>query len=138
MPQKILIVDDDPENREMLTLLLCSEGYTVICAEDGCAGLNQARKEGPQLILTDLNMPNLNGVEMIRTIRAQPEMSDLPIIACTAHMSGIAALEALNAGANHAAYKPIGFNALLALVTKLLSKTVVTGILIRIAAAFID
>lgn len=121
MSHKILVVDDDAEYREMLMTLLCGAGYIVTCAEDGSAGFEQARREGPNLILTDLSMPNLNGVEMIKAIRAEPETRTVPIIACTAHLSGIAVSEALAAGANHALYKPIQFNVLVALVTKLLS-----------------
>jgi two-component system chemotaxis response regulator CheY len=123
MSQKILVVDDDTENREMFMTLFHGAGYAVICAEDGHAGLAQARNESPQLILTDLSMPNLNGVEMIKGIRAEPEMCNVPIIVCTAHLSGVAASEALIAGANHAVYKPVEIRALLTLITELLSET---------------
>src|ERR1044071_9132749 len=121
MSHKILVVDDDAEYREMLMTLLCGAGYIVICAEDGSAGFEQARREGPNLILTDLSMPNLNGVKMIKAIRAEPETRAVPIIACTAHLSGVAVSEALAAGANKALYKPIEFNVLVALIIKLLS-----------------
>lgn len=134
MPLKILIVDDDADNREMLTTLLRGAGYTVVAAEDGRAGLDLARSQRPHLILTDLSMPNLNGVEMIRSLRAQPGMSNVPIIACTAHSSGVAASDALKVGANHATYKPVQFSSLLPLIAELLAMASAVGLLVGIAA----
>lgn len=136
MPHTILVVEDDAKNREMITTVLRSEGYTVMCAEDGKIGLALAESRCPHLILTDLNMPNLDGIAMIRTLRAQPELKNVPIIACTAHASGIATSEAINAGANHAACKPIGLSELLSLITRLLSETVIIGLFIRFADLF--
>lgn len=121
MQQKILIVEDDPANREMLMTVLRNEGCAVICAEDGRAGLALAEAQRPHLILTDISMPNLDGIEMIKSLRANPDLSDIPIIVCTAQASGVTVADALSAGANYAIYKPIRLKPLLAIITQLLS-----------------
>ena len=80
----ILIVDDDPDSREMLQLWLCSEGYEVLTAEDGAAALALLQQAQPALILTDLRMPGIDGFELIRRVRALPSLKCMPIIAMSA------------------------------------------------------
>lgn len=120
MPEKILVVDDSDDTREMMTKLLELESFTVVTAEDGCVGLNIAEQERPDIIITDINMPNLNGIEMIRRLRDQPQFSTVPIMAITAYGNSVAA-EAVAAGANHATTKPIEFEALIGGIKKLLA-----------------
>ena len=119
MPEKILVVDDSDDTREMMTKLLELESFTVVTAEDGSIGLDVAEMERPDIIITDINMPNLNGIEMIRRLRKQPQFSRVPIMAITAYGNGVAA-EAVAAGANHATTKPIEFEALIGGIKKLL------------------
>ena len=120
MPEKILVVDDSDDTREMMTKLLELESFTVVTAEDGSVGLNIAEIERPDIIITDINMPNLNGIEMIRRLRKQPQFSQVPIMAITAYGNGVAA-EAVAAGANHATTKPIEFEALIGGIKRLLA-----------------
>jgi len=119
VPEKILVVDDSDDTREMMTKLLELESFTVVTAEDGSIGLDVAEMERPDIIITDINMPNLNGIEMIRRLRKQPQFSRVPIMAITAYGNGVAA-EAVAAGANHATTKPIEFEALIGGIKKLL------------------
>jgi len=123
VPEKILIVDDSDDTREMMTKLLELESFTVVTAEDGRAGLDIAEAEHPDIIITDINMPNLNGIEMIKILRKQPRFSTVPIMAITAYGNGVAA-EAVAAGANHATTKPVEFDDLINAISGLRSKPV--------------
>jgi two-component system chemotaxis response regulator CheY len=122
VPGKILVVDDSDDTREMMAKLLELESFTVVTAEDGSAGLDTADAERPDLIITDVNMPVMNGIEMIRRLREQDGFATVPIMAITAYGNGVAK-EALDAGANRAATKPIRFNALVVAIKELLGKT---------------
>jgi CheY-like chemotaxis protein len=117
--QKILVVDDSDDTREMMAKLLELEAFTVVTAEDGSAGLDVAANEHPDLIITDINMPNLNGIEMIKELRKRPAFGRVPIMAITAYGNGVAK-EALEAGANRATTKPVQFNALIEEIKQLL------------------
>jgi CheY-like chemotaxis protein len=121
VPEKILIVDDSADTREMMAKLLELETFTVLTAEDGKIGLNVATLQQPNLIITDINMPNMNGIEMIRQLRSKPGLERVPIMAITAYGNGVAK-EALEAGADRAATKPIQFSALIAEIRELLSQ----------------
>lgn len=122
MADKILIVDDSDDTREMMAKLLELEMFTVFTAEDGSAGLRVAAEQQPNLIITDINMPNMNGIEMIKHLRKQPGIEQVPIMAITAYGNGVAN-EALEAGANRAATKPIQFSALIVEIRKLLDQS---------------
>lgn len=119
MKRKILLVEDSSDSREVLQVLLHLYGFDVLAAADGEEGLRLAAAEPPDLILTDLNMPKLNGIEMIRQLRAQPEFERVPIIATSAYTDGIAA-QAIKAGANKNIVKPVDFEVLLATISTLL------------------
>jgi two-component system chemotaxis response regulator CheY len=122
VPGKILVVDDSDDTREMMAKLLELESFTVVTAEDGSAGLDTADAERPDLIITDVNMPVMNGIEMIRRLREQAGFASVPIMAITAYGNGVAK-EALDAGANRAATKPIQFNALVLEIKELLRQS---------------
>ena len=122
MTEKILVVDDSDDTREMMAKLLELEAYRVITAEDGLVGLNKAETEQPDLIITDINMPNLNGIEMIKLIRNQSPVREVPILAITAYGSAVAQ-EALAAGADRATTKPIEFDSLIEGIRQLLAKS---------------
>lgn len=104
----------------MMAKLLELEAFTVLTAEDGNIGLKIAVEQHPNLIITDINMPNLNGIEMIKQLRNQPGFERVPIMAITAYGNGVAK-EALEAGADRAATKPIQFSALIVQIRELLS-----------------
>ena len=124
--EKILVVDDSDDTREMMAKLLELESFTVVTAEDGCAGLDAAASERPDLIITDINMPNLNGIEMIRMLRKQPEFGRVPILAITAYGSNVAD-EAIEAGADRATTKPIEFETLIDGINQLLGRPKTNG-----------
>lgn len=117
--EKILVVDDSSDTREMMAKLLEMEAFNVITAEDGRAGFDTAKAERPDIIITDINMPNLNGIEMIRMLRGEVDFVGVPIMAITAYGNGVAK-EAIAAGANEAATKPIDFDKLMRGIRQLL------------------
>ncbi len=116
---KVLVVDDSDDTRDMMAKLLELESFAVVTAQDGLDALEVAAHEQPDLIITDVNMPNLNGIEMIRELRKRPGFSRVPIIAITAYGNGVAK-EALEAGANGAATKPVQFTELVDRIRRLL------------------
>ena len=122
MADKILIVDDSDDTREMMAKLLELETFTVFTAEDGQVGLRVATEQRPHLIITDINMPNMNGIEMIKHVRKQQGIEGVPIMAITAYGNGVAK-EALEAGANRAATKPIQFSVLIVEIKELLAQS---------------
>jgi len=117
---RILIVDDSDDTREMMAKLLELEAFSVMTAEDGNIGLKVAIEQHPNLIITDINMPNMNGIEMIKHVRLQPGLERVPIMAITAYGNGVAR-EAIDAGADRAATKPIQFSALIIEIRELLT-----------------
>ncbi|HKG23273.1 MAG TPA: response regulator [Blastocatellia bacterium] len=127
MVEKILVVDDSDDTREMMARLLELESFTVITAEDGDAGIYRARSERPDLIITDINMPNINGIEMIRLLRNEADFSRVPIMAITAYGNSVAA-EAIEAGADQAMTKPVEFESLIDDIKKLLIKARFKGL----------
>ena len=86
MPQPLaLVIEDSDDTRELYALALQLDGYIVAQARDGRDGLLQARDVMPDVIVTDLAMPNMDGWEMIRRLKADPRTRHIPIIACSAH-----------------------------------------------------
>jgi DNA-binding response OmpR family regulator len=118
--EKILVVDDSSDTREMMTKLLELESFDVITAEDGRIGFDTAKAEHPDIIITDINMPNLNGIEMIRLLRSEVDFSSVPIMAITAYGQNVAQ-EAVEAGADQATTKPIEFDSLIRGIRQLLA-----------------
>ena len=116
---KVLVVEDNSDARGLLKAILEHEHLQVVEAADGVEGLEQAKAESPDLIITDLSMPRLNGQDMIKRLRGSPEHKHVPILAITAH--GIErAMEAIKAGASRALARPIENHLLLAFVFDLL------------------
>src|SRR5258706_11604403 len=83
MPKKILIIEDNVDTRDLIHLHLTTEGFTVVVAADGREGLYMADAEHPDLIITDIDMPNLDGIELVKRLRAQTQFADLPILVLT-------------------------------------------------------
>lgn len=118
---KILVVDDALDARQFMEFILELERFDVVMAADGIEGIELARAERPDLIITDLLMPRLSGIDMIRQVRAIPELKDTPILALTSH-SMEKAMDAMKAGANRALARPVENHLLLAFVFDLLTK----------------
>ena len=106
-PPLILIVDDNPANVEILQMRLMANSYDVITATDGEMGLTMAREKLPDLILLDIMMPKMDGFEVTRKLRENPEFSHTPIIALTAHAMAEDRESVINSGCDSYLTKPI-------------------------------
>ena len=119
--KKILIVEDNEQNRELFHDLLISKGYTVIEAVDGEMALAKIRSETPDLILMDIQIPKIDGVELARRIRNNPSLNNIIIIALTAHAMKGAKEDFLKAGFDDYIAKPISIQLFLQTIENYLS-----------------
>ena len=120
---KILLVEDNEMNRDMLSRRLIRRGYEVVVAVDGEEGVARAESELPALILMDMSLPVLDGWEAARKLRATPATRAIPIIALTAHAMAGDRERALAAGCDDFDTKPIELDRLLGKIEKLLGAT---------------
>ncbi len=111
---KILLVEDNEMNRDMLSRRLERKGYQVVMAVDGAQGVAMARSEKPALILMDMSLPVLDGWEATRQLKNDPAMQSVPIIALTAHAMAGDRDKAMSAGCDDYDTKPIDLKRLLA------------------------
>jgi two-component system KDP operon response regulator KdpE len=118
--KRILVVDDEPQITRVLRTALTGSGYDVRTADDGHSGLRVAREWLPDLVITDVSMPNMNGIELCRLLRAE---SSLPVIVLSVKGEEKTKVEALDAGADDYVTKPIGMDELLARVRRNLART---------------
>ena len=119
---RILYVEDDEMNRDMLTRRLERKGYQVIVALDGEQGIKMARAESPDLILMDLSLPVLDGWETTRRLKGASETHSIPIIALSAHAMVGDRQKALESGCDDYDSKPIELPRLLTKIEALLNK----------------
>ncbi|HEU5236354.1 MAG TPA: response regulator [Pyrinomonadaceae bacterium] len=112
-PSTILVVDDYTDNRTLLSSWLRAKGYKVIEAQDGKEGVQQANRSHPDLILMDLAMPELDGIEATRQIRQRRTFSRTPIFAISAYATYDVKDDALAAGCNEVFSKPLDLASLL-------------------------
>lgn len=110
---KILLVEDNEMNSDMLSRRLQRKGFEVEIAEDGQQGIDIAVSSKPDLILMDLSLPVMDGLEATRQIKATADLAHIPIIALTAHAMTSDRDKALEAGCDDFDTKPIDFNRLL-------------------------
>src|SRR5713101_2087229 len=116
MSARILVVDDNPVNLRVLADWLASEHYVVSTARDGFEALAKIAAERPDIVLLDVVMPELNGFEVCRRIKADPTMADIPVIMVTALSDVDDLVRGFNAGADDFVTKPFNFAALMARV----------------------
>ncbi|MFZ5878487.1 MAG: response regulator transcription factor [Chloroflexota bacterium] len=119
MPKKILLVDDEPEILEICRDYLKASGYDVVTARDGAQGLSAARREQPDLIVLDLMMPEMDGLDLCRAVRRD---SDVPIIMLTARVEEADKLIGLAIGADDYMTKPFSPRELVARVKVVLRR----------------
>lgn len=119
MPKKILLVDDEPEILEICRDYLNASGYDVVTAKDGAQGLSAARREKPDLIVLDLMMPEMDGLDVCRAIRRE---SNVPIIMLTARVEETDKLIGLELGADDYLTKPFSPRELVARVKVVLRR----------------
>ena len=120
---KILLIEDNEQNRDALSRRLQRHGYDVIMAVDGLQGVAMAQSELPALILMDLNLPDIDGWEATRILKGTPETQAIPVVALTAHAIAGDQERALQAGCDDYHTKPVQFPRLLTQIEALLTKT---------------
>ena len=120
MAERILIIEDDPSILRGLQLNLGMEGYVVRSAADGATGLAMARSENPDLVVVDVMLPKLGGLEVVREIRAQDP--DLPVLILSAKGQETDKVAGLQLGADDYMVKPFGLKELLARIDALLRR----------------
>lgn len=107
MPPKVLYIEDNPDNRMLVKRILEAEGYQVIGAEDGIVGLRLAQEVQPDVILVDINLPEIDGYEVTGRLRALEGMAEVPIIALTANVMKGDREKTLAAGCSGYIQKPV-------------------------------
>jgi CheY-like chemotaxis protein len=117
---KILLVEDNEMNLDMLSRRLVRQGFDVVSAQDGAAGVAKANAERPELILMDMSLPVVDGWEATRRLKADPATRAIPVIALTAHAMAEDREKALAAGCDDYDTKPIELPRLLEKIKKLL------------------
>lgn len=118
----ILVVDDEADIRELIEYNLKREGYEVITAENGVEAIEQAKKHFPQLILLDIMMPEMDGIEACRNIRSLPEFKDTFIVFLTARSEEYSEVSGFNVGADDYIAKPIKPRILMSRISALLRR----------------
>jgi CheY-like chemotaxis protein len=120
---KILLVEDNELNRDMLSRRLIRRGFDVTIAVDGGQGADMAVSESPDLILLDMSLPVMNGWEVAQKLKADSATQNIPIIALTAHAMGGDREKALDAGCDEYETKPVEFKRLLDKMNSFLEET---------------
>jgi two-component system cell cycle response regulator DivK len=122
MSQTILVVEDEEMNRDMITQRLELRGYRVVGAVDGLEGFAMARAQAPDLILLDVNLPEIDGWEVARRLKAEAVTRHIPVVALTAHAMAGDRDKALEAGCDGYETKPVDFPRLLSTMEALLPR----------------
>ena len=120
MVAKILLVEDNEMNRDMLSRRLQRRGYNVLTAVDGESGLALTKSDFPALVLMDMSLPGIDGWEATRRLKADPATRAIPVIALTAHAMAGDREQALAAGCDDFDIKPIDLDRLLGKIEALL------------------
>jgi len=120
--KKILLIEDNELNRDMLSRRLQKRGYEVVTAVDGETGIAMAQAEAPALILMDVTLPGIDGLEATRRLKAAPQTRHIPIVALTAHTMASDRDTALAAGCDDFDTKPIELPRLLEKIESLLNQ----------------
>ena len=122
-PADILIVDDDPDMLQALQIRLKASGYDVHCAEDGIGAISEARRHAPDLIVLDLGIPSGDGFVVLDTLRANIDLSSIPVIVLSGRDRRANEERVLNAGAKAFLQKPVESNDFLAAIRQALGET---------------
>lgn len=122
MSKKVLIVEDDPKNMKLAMMTLKSCGYDLICAVDGEEAVNTAFAEKPDIILMDMQLPKISGIDATRQIREHPDLLEIPILALTAYAMKGDEDKYIDAGCTAYMSKPINTRELPVKVAELLGE----------------
>jgi two-component system alkaline phosphatase synthesis response regulator PhoP len=126
--QKILIVDDEPDILELIAYNLNKEGYLYITASNGLEAIQMAKKHLPDLILLDIMMPKLDGIETCRQLRAMPEFKNTYMVFLTARSEEYSEISGFNVGADDYIAKPIKPRALISRINAILRRNTVADV----------
>ena len=118
---RILAVDDSPSMRQMVSTTLSSAGYEVEQAEDGVQALQLASRQRFDLVITDVNMPNMDGITLVRELRGKPNYKFVPLLVLTTEATAERKIQGKNAGATGWLVKPFNPERLLATIAKVLA-----------------
>jgi two-component system, OmpR family, alkaline phosphatase synthesis response regulator PhoP len=127
MPEKILVVDDEKDLLELIEYNLGKEGYKVLTAENGIDALKAARKEPPSLIVLDIMLPGMQGLEVLRELKKRPDSQNIPVILLTAKSEELDKVLGLELGADDYVTKPFSPRELVARVKAVLRRLAVKG-----------
>jgi CheY-like chemotaxis protein len=119
---KILLIEDNEMNRDMLSRRLERKGYCVVTANDGSQGHSMAIMENPELILMDIGLPDMDGWEVTKLLKANEYTRNIPIIALTAHALVTDRAKAFEVGCDDYDTKPVEFGRLREKIENLLAK----------------
>jgi DNA-binding response OmpR family regulator len=119
---RVFVADDDPDIRELVTVKLEAAGFDVAAAADGQAALDRIRADPPDVVVLDLMMPGLTGLEVCAALRAEPDTARLPIILLTAKAQEADITKGLASGADDYVVKPFSPRELLSRVEAVLSR----------------
>jgi two-component system, chemotaxis family, chemotaxis protein CheY len=120
MAKKVLIVDDSASMRQLIAFTLQKAGYDVAQGVNGKDGLAQLEKHTPQLVISDLNMPEMDGLEFIRQLRSRPASKFIPVLMLTTETDGAKKQEGKSAGATGWIVKPFQPDQLLQVIARVL------------------
>jgi len=121
MPKKILIVEDNPQNLKVVRMALRPHGYILLEATNGDEALEVAVRDKPDLIIIDIQLPKVSGLEVIRRLRQMPAFSYIPVIAVTAYAMKGDKKKIIEAGCDAYLSKPINTRELPSVVAEILS-----------------
>ena len=122
MSEKILVVDDEEDFQDILRQILEPAGYAVVTAGDGAAGLEAMRRERPDLMILDVNMPLKDGYAVCRELRADPDFAELPVLMLTIRNADREIVQGLDCGADDYLTKPFKAAELKARIRHLLER----------------
>lgn len=123
MKEKILIVEDNPQNMRLIEMVLRDKDYTLLKATDGDEALDVALRELPDLIIMDIHLPKLSGLEVTKKLRETPVSSHIPIIAITAYAMKGDKERVIKAGCDAYVSKPIDTRELPGVIAEMLHNT---------------
>lgn len=107
MDKQVLLVEDNDDNRMIYATILMHRGYSVVESPDGLDGVRKAAAYCPDLIIMDISLPVMDGLEATRRIRANPNTSEIPVLAVTAHAREVDRRNAFAAGCSDYLAKPL-------------------------------
>jgi two-component system cell cycle response regulator DivK len=119
----VLYVEDDPESRLLIRRVLQADGYAVIEAKDAADGLASATEQRPDLILIDINLPEVDGLTLARQIKSVPDLASTPVVALTANVMRGDRERSLGAGCDGYIQKPIDVDLLPRQISQFLRRT---------------